>query len=190
MKPPIRKSIRLKEYDYTQNGAYFITICTSNREPWLSKIVGGGFQSLPLGYAAPQIELTPIGLEVERTIEYVSFHNENVIIEKFVIMPNHIHMMVFLNSGMFLGGHGNPPLLNSGKLSDENGNPSLHTVIGQLKSYTTKQFNMINNTKYQTLWQRSYHDHIIRDEQDYEQIWQYIDENPLKWAQDCYYTGS
>ena len=181
---PKRKSIRLIDYDYSQNGAYFITICTSNREPLLSKIVGGGF------HAAPQIELTPIGLEVERTIEYVNLHNENVIIKKFVIMPNHIHMIVFLNSGFFLGGHGNPPLLNSGKISDGNENPSLHTVIGQLKSYTTKRFNLICKTQYQVLWQRSYHDHIIRNEQDYQQIWQYIDENPLKWTQDCYYNNS
>ena len=186
---PKRKSIRLKDYDYSQNGAYFITICTSNRKPLLSKIVGGGF------HAAPQAELSPIGLEIERAIEYINLHHENALIEKYVIMPNHIHMIVLLNCEMYSGGHtprahgGNPPLLNSEISSGGHGNPPLHAVIGQLKSYTTKQFNIICNTRYQMLWQRSYHDHIIRDEQDYQQIWRYIDENPLKWQQDCYYVN-
>jgi REP element-mobilizing transposase RayT len=78
-------------------------------------------------------------------------------------MPNHIHLIVHLED---TGGDGTPPLQN---------------VIGQLKSYTTKKY------KY-TFWQRSFHDHIIRDEKDYAKIWEYIDTNAIKWEEDCFYN--
>jgi len=77
-------------------------------------------------------------------------------------MPNHIHLIVIIDDS---GGHGNPPLQN---------------VIGQLKSHTTNKFG-------NTLWQRSFHDHIIRGEKDYQKIWEYIDTNPLNWDKDCFY---
>ncbi len=181
--PKIQKSNRLKDYDYSQNGAYFVTICTKNREPLLSQIVGGGF------HAAPQIELSRIGLEIDNAIHFYSHKYENIFIDKYVIMPNHIHLIMMINSGTFLGGHGNPPLQNTAKSSDKplSEDLPLHSIIGQLKSFTTKQFNLLNNTQYHILWQRSYHDHIIRHEAEYQQIWRYIDENPLKWQQDCYY---
>lgn len=93
--------------------------------------------------------------------------NDNYIgitIDKYIIMPNHIHLIVILDDS---GGHRNPPLQN---------------VIGQLKSYTTNRFG-------NTLWQRSYHDHIIRGEEDYRKIWEYIDTNVLRWEQDCFYNS-
>ena len=79
-------------------------------------------------------------------------------------MPNHIHLIEILDSS---GGDGTPLLQN---------------VIGQLKSYTTNKFGNV-------LWQRSYHDHVIRGEKDYQKIWEYIDTNPLKWEQDCFYNS-
>lgn len=80
-------------------------------------------------------------------------------------MPNHIHLIVVLNAKS--GGCGNPPLQN---------------IVGQFKSYTTKKYGT-------QLWQRSYHDHIIRNETDYMNILQYIENNPLKWCDDKYYCG-
>ena len=88
-----------------------------------------------------------------------------IVIDKYVIMPNHLHMIVILED---TGGDGTPPLQN---------------VIGQLKSFTTNKFN-------KTLWQRSFHDHIIRGEEDYQKIWEYIDTNPMKWEFDCFYTDN
>ena len=85
-------------------------------------------------------------------------------ISKYVIMPNHIHLIVELNVS---GGRGNPPLQN---------------IIGQLKSYTTNKYG-------NHLWQRSFHDHIIRDRYDYDKIWEYIDTNVLKWEWDCFYNA-
>ena len=153
---PKRKPTRLKGYDYSKSGAYFVTICTQNRECILSDVVGEGLCALP------QNILTPIGKEIEKSIYFINDNCKGVIIDKFVIMPNHIHLIVILDE---TGGDGTPPLQN---------------VIGQLKSYTTNKFG-------NTLWQRSFHDHIIRGEKDYQKIWEYIDTNHLKWELDCFY---
>jgi len=137
MELPKRKPTRLKGYDYSTPGMYFVTICTHNRKCILSHIVGDGLCDLPHN------ELTGIGKDVEFSIQYINNHYSDVRIEKYVIIPNHIHLIVDLNLS---GGHGNPPLQD---------------VIGQFKSYTTKKYGDI-------LWQRSFHDHIIRDESDYK----------------------
>ena len=159
MELPKRKSTRLKGYDYSTPGAYFITICTKDRKELLSRIiVGEGLCALP------QNIMTPIGQEVEKSIQYINNNYIGVIIDKYVIMPNHIHLIVILDNS---GGCGNPPLQN---------------VIGQLKSCTTNKFGDI-------LWQRSFHDHIIRGEKDYQKIWEYIDTNATRWEEDCFYTN-
>ena len=158
MELPKRKSTRLKEYDYSSPGAYFITICTHNKQHLLSDIVGEGLCALPKNI------LTPIGKEIEKSIHYINNTCIGVAIDKYVIMPNHIHLIIILSDS---GGHGNPPLQN---------------IIGQLKSYTTNKFGT-------TLWQRSFHDHIIRNEKDYQKIWEYIDTNAVKWESDCFYNS-
>ena len=98
-----RKSIRFKDYDYSQAGYYFVTVCTKERRKLLSNIVGGGF------YAAPDIELTIIGKEIIKTIDFIDNQHPNVFFDKYIIMPNHIHLIIIL------GGHGNPPLHNIGR---------------------------------------------------------------------------
>ncbi len=153
---PKRKPTRLKGHDYSAPGAYFVTICTHNRKCVLSNIVGEGFHTLP------QNQLTPIGKEIEKSLQYINDNYIGVVVDKYVIMPNHIHLIVVLDNS---GGCGNPPLQN---------------IIGQLKSYTTNKFGDI-------LWQRSYHDHIIRGEKDWQKIWEYIDTNIVKWETDCFY---
>ena len=154
-----RKPTRLKGYDYSTPGAYFVTVCTKGKSCVLSDIVGEGLCALPVN------KLTTIGNEVERCIEYIGENYPGVKIDKYVIMPNHIHMIIVLDNA---GGHGNPPLQN---------------IIGQLKSYTTNKYG-------KPLWQRSFHDHIIRGEKDYLKIREYIDTNVLKWKTDCFYDGT
>ena len=88
-------------------------------------------------------------------------------IDKYVVMPNHLHCIIVLE----MGGHGSPPL---------------HEIIKQLKTYTTKRYNEIYNSTNEKLWQRNYYDNVIRNESDYREIWQYIDDNPTKWADDEY----
>ena len=117
---PKRKPTRLKGYDYSTPGAYFITICVKDRKCILSNIVvGEGLCALP------KYTLTPIGKEIEKSIQYIGNNYDGVVIDKYVIMPNHIHLIVILDDS---GGHGNPPLQN---------------IIGQLKSYTTNKFGNI-----------------------------------------------
>lgn len=99
---PKRKSTRLKEYDYSSPGAYFITICTKDRKHLLSEIiVGEGLCALP------QNILTPLGKEIENSIQYINDNYVGAAIDKYVIMPNHIHLIVILDN---TGGHGSPPL--------------------------------------------------------------------------------
>ena len=158
MELPKRKPTRLKDYDYSQSGAYFVTICTYNKKCILSDIlVGEGLCPLPKSI------LSPIGTIVKESIQYLNNTYDGVTIDKYVIMPNHIHLIVVLNNS---GGHGNPPLQN---------------IIGQLKSYTTNKYGNI-------LWQRSYHDHIIRGVNDYQKIWEYIDTNEIRWEKDCFFA--
>ena len=158
MELPKRKPTRLKGYDYSTPGAYFVTVCTYNKQCILSDIVvGEGFNALP------QNKLTPIGSEVEKAIQYINNNYDRICIDKYIIMPNHIHLIVILNDSE---GHGSPPL------------PSL---IGRLKSYTTQKYGKI-------LWQRSFHDHVVRNQDDYLKIWEYIDTNTLKWRSDCFFT--
>ena len=154
-----RKSNRLQNFDYSTNGAYFITICTYNKECILSKIVGEGLCALPT------INLSPIGEEIEKSIKYINDYYDNIKIVKHIIMPNHIHLLIEINNQT--GGHGDPPL---------------QSIIGQLKSYTTHKYG-------KQLWQRSYYDHIIRNEEDYLNVWEYINNNVKKWTEDKYYIA-
>ena len=148
-----RKPTRLKDYDYSLNGKYFITICTDDMKCVLSSIknVGEGLRALPI------IELSDIGLVVQKSIEFSNSRYEHICIEKYIIMPNHIHLLISIENNS--GGHGDPPLQD---------------IIRDIKSYTTHQYGS-------TLWQRSYYDHIIRNEEDYLYHIQYIEENPKKW---------
>ena len=159
MKLPKRKSIRLKNYDYSQNGAYFVTICTHNRECLLCEIVGA-----PIG--RPSVRLSPYGKIVEIGIQNIQIHYNNVKCEKYIIMPNHIHLIIEMCQ------------------HSENGRPmvapTLAGIINQMKGYISKQIG-------QPIWQKGYHEHIIRNEKEYQRIWEYIDHNPQKWVDDCYH---
>ena len=158
MELPKRKRTRLKNYDYSTQGAYFVTICTKERKQYLSKItVGEGLSALPKN------NLTSIGEEVEKSIKYINENYNKASIEKYVIMPNHIHLIVILQQ------------------TGRDGTLPLQSIIGQLKSYTTRKFG-------DTLWQRSYHDHVIRGKFDFDKIWQYIDSNVIQWEKDCFYV--
>ena len=158
MNLPERKPTRLKDFDYSQNGAYFVTVCTDKKQKLLCSIVGEGLCALP------QVLLTDIGKEIEKSVLYVNMHYKNISVSKYAIMPNHLHMIIIIDSRT--GGDGTPPL---------------HRIVAAIKSYTTNVYG-------KKLWQRSFHDHIIRDDADYLKIWNYIDTNPAKWKEDCFYT--
>lgn len=166
---PKRKVNRLAKYDYSQNGAYFVTICTKNKAYLLSRIVNVGD-----GFPVPK--LNDAGIIVDNYISLISIKYPSVTVDKYVIMPNHFHLILLFDDKLnFIGGTGNP-------------SPTLGTVIGWLKYQATKQFNEQNQTAGLPLFQCSFHDHIIRNENDYKTVWNYIDINPLKWEGDCFYS--
>ena len=163
---PKRKSIRLEGYDYSNNGAYFITMCTKDMKCVLSKIVGDGALDVPL------LSLSDCGWIVDNEIRKMNETYNNVKITDYVIMPNHVHMLIIVHSDSFGGTAPSTSPTNS----------VIAGYIGTLKRFTNK--NSRSN-----LWQRSYYDHIIRDEADYIAHLQYIEENPHKWllGKDEYY---
>lgn len=155
-----RKHLRLKHYDYSQNGTYFVTICTRERKRILSRIetsVG------PDALIGPQVHLTEIGKTVDQYIQKTNRVYDTVSIERYVIMPNHIHLLIGLQNG---------PMGASG--------PTLPQIIKAIKGMVTRSIG-------HTIWQDNYYEHIIRDENDLLIHWQYIDHNPACWADDPYY---
>ena len=163
---PVRKGNRLDGYDYSQAGCYFVTICVKGRRELLGKIVGDGVLDVP------SCELSDAGKAVEAQIQAMNALYANMQVTKYVIMPNHIHMIVFIT------GDGGP---DGSSRTPTPTNAALPKYVSTLKRYT-------NRTCGASLWQRSYHDHIIRNETDYQSIWQYIDENPAKWREDRYFV--
>lgn len=156
-----RKTTRLKNYDYSSAGAYFITICSYKKECIFSHIVGEGF---------PLPQLYKNGKIVDNCILNISKKYPCVKVDKYIIMPNHIHIILINEND----GRGNP-------------SPTITSVIGWLKYTATKNINQASGNIGKKIFQRSFHDHIIRDEKDYLKIWNYIDTNPSKWNEDCFY---
>lgn len=157
---PERKPLRLKEWDYSGAGYYFVTVCTKDKRCLLSN-VGRGFPD------APEVELTEYGKLVKESLAFLDSHSENVKVDKYIIMPNHIHLILQVGGS---GASGKPRPTEA----------SIPKFMSSLKRFTNRKAG-------QDLWQTSYYDHIIRDDSDYHRIWQYIDTNPAKWREDEYY---
>lgn len=149
-----RKINRLCDYDYNTHGAYFVTICTQNRRKILSEIVGDGFPVLK-----------PCGRIAEEIIQQIHEKYPAVSVDKYVIMPDHIHILLMIERKE---GTGDP-------------SPTLGNIIGWYKYRVTKQINAHYDQQGEKIFQRSYYDHVIRNRQDYDDVWQYIENNPCKW---------
>ena len=161
-----RKRNRLEYYDYSQSGAYFITICTKDKRCVLGKaVVGGGALDVP------EMRLSALGIIVDDEIKKSAGIYENIKVDKYIIMPNHIHMILIVENDNKKGTSGAPSPTNE----------TVPSFVSMLKRFTNKKAG-------RSLWQRSYHDHVIRNEKDYERIWNYIDTNLFKWEQDCYFS--
>jgi len=157
---PKRKNIRLKEYDYSKNGAYFITVCVNGRNHLLWENCVGANSVRPNETS----QLSNYGLIVNVAINNIQKYYSDVIVNKYVIMPNHIHMIICLSD-------------NCGRTMFA---PTISRIIKQMKEYVTKQIGF-------SLWQKSFHDHIIRNDEEYKILWEYIDTNSLKWELDKYF---
>jgi len=164
MNLPTRKPTRLPYYNYSTPGAYFLTLCTQDRRCILSGIVGGG------ALDAPHTQLTTVGTIAQKYI--LSGNNiPGVTVDKFVIMPNHIHMILFVDETACNGPSKAPAPTNA----------MIPLFVSTFKRFCHRDLG-------EAIFQRSYHDHVIRGDEDYLKIWQYIDSNPAKWQEDCFYV--
>ena len=178
---PKRKPTRLKNFDYSSCGAYFVTICIQNRQRILSQIVGDSALDVPFNGAGmngvhsdvPQIQLTNIGKIVEKYL-LSSEKIAGVKIDRYVIMPDHIHTIIFLDPNQYI---------NSGtSRAPSPTNEMLPHVVSTFKRFCNKEIG--NN-----IFQRGYMEHIIRGQEDYITRAKYISENPMRWYYDELYTN-
>ena len=155
----LRKNNRLKNYDYSSNGVYFITICVKNRQNlfWEDNNVDiANKKTLPL---------SQIGKTVEKEINTIESFYSSISVDKYVIMPNHLHIIIKIDKD---------------NKKDSKDSPSISRIVQQFKGSISKKIKS-------SIWQKLFHDHIIRNEDDYIKICEYIDNNPIAWAKDCYY---
>ena len=151
---PKRKSIRIPNYDYSTPGAYFITVCTANKEKIFWNAVGADI-------IRPQdVPLSSIGKVAEQGIFQIAKHHKNVTVDIYCIMPDHIHLLLHIESNL------------DGRMVSA---PTVSTVVGSMKRWVSKQVG-------KPIWQKSFYDHGIRNQQDYDEVWEYIQNNPLKYA--------
>lgn len=151
---PIRKKNRLAEFNYSVPGYYFLTICTVNKRKLLwdtEELIDG------------KPKLSSAGTIARKYLLEIPNHYQGVLVDKSVVMPNHIHLILELS-----------------EFHRKIKRPSVEVIIGQYKRAVSKAIG-------ESIWQKGFHDHVIRGESDYRKIWQYIDMNPYKWTDDCYF---
>lgn len=175
-----RQSIRLLDYDYAQEGAYFITLCIQDKKCLLGKIVDGTMRLNRYGQIVDEewFKTAEIRPEIE--------------LGDYVIMPNHFHGIIHIAKR-----RGDPPVaLNKSRKGDRRVAPtgpkpgSIGAIIAGFKSASSKKINVLRNTPNLRVWQRNYYEHVIRNDKDHCQIIEYITNNPQQWAEDSLYPDN
>ena len=166
-----RRSIRLQDYDYSQAGAYFITICTHEHQCIFGRISDG------------TMHLNKLGEVVEREWLRTPQLRSYVDLDVFAIMPNHMHGILIINEDR-------RGILPHARRIQQFGKPvsgSIPMIVRLFKATVTLQINQLRKTPRYPVWQRNYHEHVIRNEPDLARIREYVVNNPLKWEIDRYY---
>jgi len=166
-----RKSIRLKEYNYTNPNWYYVTICTYNKEHLFGSLINN------------KMKLNEYGKIVNECWIDIPKHFGFAELDDFVIMPNHTHGIIIINSRDKACLAPTDEYRKFGKPPAE----SLSSIIGSFKSAVTRKINMVRSSPSRIIWQRNYFEHIIRNDNDLYRIRKYIELNPLKWQLDEYY---
>lgn len=159
-----RHNTRLQGYDYNTPGAYFLTLCTENRKCLLSRIAWTG------QLEGPSIDLLPYGIIAAKYINQLSSFYGNLSVDSYVIMPNHIHILLRVLEGP------------SGKTVTTRQNTVVSRFVSTFKRFCNKEYG-------RNIWQQRSYDHIIRDQSDYDKHLTYIYENPFGWTKDELYTA-
>ncbi|MHC1696155.1 MAG: transposase [Eubacteriales bacterium] len=152
-KRPNRKRNRLVNHDYSSLGSYFLTVCIKDRHEILAEIVGDA------AHGVPSVVLSQTGIMVKQHVENINSVYKYIRLDNYMIMPDHVHLLISVYKD----------------IPDEQSKTreSIPIVLNSLKTLTSKKFG-------ETLWQRSYYDRIVRDEEDYQRIWYYIDNNVIE----------
>ena len=140
-----RKTNRLRDYDYSQNGVYLITICTKDKEKLFGDIDFSEHAKVKLNYTGKIL------------YEYIKQIEE---VDNYIIMPNHIHLIV--------------------NLFNDDKNRSIQSIVSSIKRNLTREIGY-------SVFQKSFHDHVIKNENEYENIWNYVENNAERWREDCFY---
>ena len=168
-----RRSLRLKDYEYSQDGAFFITICTHKRKCLLGKVVDN---EVILNLWGRIVESE--WLQTEKLRPYAS-------LDAHVVMPNHFHAIFSLTNQE----RATQRVAPTGKDLPTGLLPrSIGAIVGQFKSQVTKRLKSTGMRSKEPFWQRNYYDHVIRDEEDLNRIREYIQYNPVRWLEDEYYA--
>ncbi|MFI3242314.1 MAG: transposase [Alphaproteobacteria bacterium] len=173
-----RKQHRLKYYDYSSNGAYFITICTKDKKCVLGNVIN------------EKMILNELGIIAQAEIEKTKKFRDNVFINHYVIMPNHVHLMIKLRRDTACCVRNNEAR-NFGKTQSQ----SISAIIRAYKSAVTRAVRISGHStlcpysfEEKRFWQNGYHDHVVRCQKTYHELLKYIDENPIKWHLDRYHV--
>ncbi|MBE0664238.1 MAG: transposase [Candidatus Aminicenantes bacterium] len=180
-----RRSIRLRGWDYSSPGLYFVTLCVQGRESFFGEI------------ANSKMILSPSGMMINQTWSGMGIHFPDLITDQFVVMPNHVHGILGLHVGAGLRacpseiatllGQGDPG--RTQRSAPTESRLSLYNIIRQFKTWTTNLYSknvFLNNWPefHKRLWQRNYYEHIIRNENELQQTREYIRNNPADWEID------
>ncbi|MEO0014714.1 MAG: hypothetical protein RLZZ535_3103 [Cyanobacteriota bacterium] len=163
-----RRSIRLPGYDYSQTGAYFVTICAYQRQCLFGEIIDG------------QMILNQYGAIVADEWQKSSIIRQEIELDGWVVMPNHFHGIVIIANTV--GANGRSPVQNNAPVQMKP--KSLSSLMAGFKSITTKKINILRDAPATPLWQRNYYEHIIRDRDAMDKICRYIINNPMSWSID------
>jgi putative transposase len=187
-------SARLQTWNYGWDAAYFITICTKNREHYFGEIVDG------------KMELSKIGVIANVLWFEIKNHADNLKLGEFIVMPNHIHGILILDSNLSINNQ--PEIVANQSMVEINqvfepmnleidnksiggnrfqnqGANTISSIVGSYKAAVTKH---VNRLGFESSWQTRFHDHIIRSEKDFNRISNYIANNPLTWKEDKFYS--
>ena len=167
---PKRKRNRIEDFDYSQDGVYFITILTANRLHIL-------WDSVRADIIRPdRVPLSDIGRLVEQAILQISGHYKGVTVDKYCIMPDHVHLLLRIEREDDGRGAMGAPTASGRMISalTRGTAPSIPVVVGSLKRWVSRQVGT-------SIWHKSFYDHCIRNQKDYDETWQYIEQNPLKY---------
>lgn len=161
-----RRSIRLKNYDYSREGYYFVTICPQDRKCLFGDIVNG------------EMKINEMGKILNQAIQQTPIIRDNVKIDVFQIMPNHVHIILIIT----YCGRGVMHYAPTAQLKSPS--QTLGSIIRGIKSITSKQIRIMMNNREFPVWQRNFYERIIHSEKELNQIRFYIQMNPSRWERD------